>query len=248
MSEKIVLSKLQRLYVDDPLAAGARLELSGSQAHYLLNVIRLKAGESILAFNGRDGEWRCTLHDAKKGAATLVVQEQTRGQYEGPDLHYLFSPLKRARLDYMAQKATEMGASLLQPVIMRHTVAERIKIDRLQANTVEAAEQCGLVSVPEVAEPVKLPDLLANWDSDRPIVFADEAAAKVSPIAALSELGARPVALLIGPEGGFHEEERRALLEKPFVLPISLGPRVMRADTAAVAALALINAVLGDWR
>jgi len=248
MPRKVVLSKLQRLYIEDSLAQGATFQLSGPQAHYLLNVIRLKAGESILAFNGRDGEWRCTLEDARKGAATLTAQELTRDQEEGPDLHYLFSPLKRARVDYMAQKATEMGASRLQPVITRHTVAERVKLDRLQANAIEAAEQCNILRVPEVAEPVKLLDLLQDWDAARPIVFADEAAANASPIEALAELGPRPVALLIGPEGGFHEEERAALLEKPFVLPISLGPRIMRADTAAVAALALINAVIGDWR
>lgn len=241
-------SKLQRLFVKVPLSRGARIELSGPQAHYLLNVIRLKTGDSILAFNGEDGEWRCSVSEAKKGAAVLSAEEQTRPQAAGPDLHYLFSPLKRARLDYMAQKATEMGTSLLRPVIMRHTVAERIKIDRLQANAVEAAEQCGLLRVPAIAEPVKLANLLDDWDSARPIVFADETAAIASPIAALSELQPQPIALLIGPEGGFHEEERALLLEKPFVLPISLGPRVMRADTAAVAALALINAVIGDWR
>ncbi|MFD0988366.1 16S rRNA (uracil(1498)-N(3))-methyltransferase [Methyloligella solikamskensis] len=241
-------AKLQRLYVEAPLAEGARAELSTAQAHYLLNVLRLKAGDHVLLFNGKDGEWRCIVAEAKKGAAILSAEEQTRGQEAGPDLHYLFSPLKRARQDYMAQKATEMGASLLQPVIMRHTVADRIKIDRLQANAVEAAEQCGLLRVPEVADPVKLPKLLEDWDPARPIIFADEAAANASPIAALSELQPQPVALLVGPEGGFHEEERAALLEKPFVLPMSLGPRVMRADTAAVAALALVSAVIGDWR
>ncbi|ODA67225.1 Ribosomal RNA small subunit methyltransferase E [Methyloligella halotolerans] len=234
--------------MDAPLAEGARVEISGAQAHYIVNVIRLKAGDSILLFNGRDGEWHSVISEARKGTAVLRSEEQTRQQAEGPDLHYLFSPLKRARLDYMAQKATEMGASLLRPVIMRHTVAERLKLDRLQANAVEAAEQCGLLRVPEVAEPVKLPKLLDEWNPDRPIVFADETASIASPIAALSALKPQPVALLIGPEGGFHEEEKAALLEKPFVVPISLGPRVMRADTAAVAALALVNAVIGDWR
>jgi 16S rRNA (uracil1498-N3)-methyltransferase len=241
-------AKLQRLFVRSPLRAGAALELKADQAHYLGNVLRLKQGARLLVFNGKDGEWCAQLESVGKKKATLDLEHQTRPQAEGPDLHYLFAPLKRARLDYMAQKATEMGASLLKPVITRRTMAERVNTDRLLANAIEAAEQCGILRVPTVGEPEKLTQLLASWDETRLLIFADEAAATASPLEVLSSRAAGPVAVLIGPEGGFEPDERRALLAKPFVLPISLGPRVMRADTAAVAALALVNAVLGDWR
>jgi len=241
-------SKLQRLFVKAPLRPGAAVELEAEQAHYLGNVLRLKQGARLLVFNGQDGEWCAELSAIGKKKAQLLLEHQTRPQEEGPDLHYLFAPLKRARLDYMAQKATEMGASVLRPVITRHTVAERVKVDRLLANAVEAAEQCGILRVPEVTEPEKLGAVLAGWDERRLLIFADEAAPHASPIETLKAAGARPLAVLIGPEGGFEREERAALLAKPFVLPISLGPRVMRADTAAVAALALVNAALGDWR
>jgi 16S rRNA (uracil1498-N3)-methyltransferase len=199
-------------------------------------------------FNGEAGEWCASLGAVGKKKARAIVSHQTRPQEQGPDLHYLFAPLKRARLDYMAQKATEMGASVLRPVLTRRTIAERLKIDRLLANAVEAAEQCGILRVPEVLEPEPLTKVLAAWDAGRPLIFADEAAPSASPLEALATLKSGPVAVLIGPEGGFDPEERSSLLAKPFVHPISLGPRVMRADTAAVAALALVNAALGDWR
>jgi len=178
----------------------------------------------------------------------VTVARHTRQQISPPDLHYLFAPLKRARLDYMAQKATELGASRLMPVITRRTIAERVNRARLTANAVEAAEQCGVLWVPEVVEPEKLAAILAGWDEKRLLVFADEAAPVASPLAALEKQAKHPLAVLIGPEGGFEEEERALLLAQPFVLPISLGPRVMRADTAAVVALSLVNATLGDWR
>jgi 16S rRNA (uracil1498-N3)-methyltransferase len=240
-------SKLQRLFVKSPLHAGAEVVLRPDQAHYLGNVLRLKAGDQVLLFNGADGEWcaRITALGKKKGTAT--VEHQTRPQEDGPDLHYLFAPIKRARLDYMAQKATELGASLLQPVITRRTIAERINTDRLHANAVEAAEQCGILNVPEVREPEKLERLLMQWDTARLIVFADEAAPSASPLEVLSAQEHRPLAVLIGPEGGFDPEERALLLRQPYVVPLSLGPRLMRADTAAVACLALVNAALGDW-
>ena len=243
-------SKPQRLFVTSDLVPGASVELPPPQAHYLINVLRCKAGEEILLFNGRDGEWLGGLSAATKKRAIVTLIRQTRPQVPAPDLHYLFAPLKRARLDYMAQKATELGASLLKPVITRRTVAERVNRARLIANAVEAAEQCGILWVPEVAEPEKLAAILAEWDESRLLVLADEAASVASPLAALegASKSKRPLAVLIGPEGGFEEEERALLLEQPFVLPISLGPRVMRADTAAVAALALVNATLGDWR
>jgi 16S rRNA (uracil1498-N3)-methyltransferase len=241
-------SKPQRLFVTAKLEPGATVALGRDQAHYLRNVLRLKQGDNLLLFNGRDGEWWAELGDAAKKDAQVRLDHQTRPQEAGPDLHYLFAPLKRARLDYMVQKATELGASALRPVITRHTVAERVKSERLIANAIEAAEQCGILRVPEIREPEKLGKLLDGWDEGRRLIFADEQAPHVSPLEALKTLTPGPLAVLIGPEGGFEREERAALVAKPFVLPISLGPRVMRADTAAVAALALVNAVLGDWR
>jgi 16S rRNA (uracil1498-N3)-methyltransferase len=241
-------SKPQRLFVTSDLAPGASVELDPAQAHYLINVLRCKTGEEILLFNGKDGEWLGGISAAAKKRAIVALTRQTLQQIPPPDLHYLFAPLKRARLDYMAQKATELGAARLMPVITRRTIAERVNRARLAANAVEAAEQCGVLWVPEVAEPEKLAAILAGWDEKRLLVFADEAAPIASPLAALESESKRPLAVLIGPEGGFEEEERALLLAQPFVLPISLGPRVMRADTAAVAALALVNAALGDWR
>ncbi len=241
-------SQLQRLFVKSKLHAGTEIVLEPEQAHYLRNVLRLKHGDEVLLFNGVDGEWLAALTEAGKKKVEARVSHQTRPQESGPDLHYLFAPLKRARLDYMAQKATEMGASVLRPVITRRTVAERVKRERLLANAVEAAEQCGILRVPEVWEPEPFGKVLDGWDASRLLIFADEVAPSASPLAALATRGQGPLAVLIGPEGGFDPEERAALLAKPFVVPISLGPRVMRADTAAVAALALVNAALGDWR
>jgi 16S rRNA (uracil1498-N3)-methyltransferase len=241
-------SKLQRLFVKSKLEPGAEIALAKDQAHYLGTVLRLKPGERILLFNGNDGEWCAGLTAIGRKGAEARLEHQTRPQENGPDLHYLFAPLKRARLDYMAQKATELGASALRPVITRHTMAERVKTERLRANAIEAAEQCGILRVPEVMEPEKLSKLLAAWDATRLLIFADESAPHASPIEALKTRRPGPLAMLIGPEGGFEREERAALLAKSFVLPISLGPRVMRADTAAVAALALVNAALGDWQ
>src|SRR5680860_18162 len=241
-------SKPQRLFVTSRLEAGAEIALGKDQAHYLGNVLRLKQGERILLFNGKDGEWCVELSAITRKEARVRIEQQTRPQEQGPDLHYLFAPLKRARLDYMAQKATEMGVSALRPVITRHTVAERVKTGRLLANAIEAAEQCGILRVPEVMEPAKLSELVGAWDEERLLIFADEAAPHASPIEALKGCRPGPVAVLIGPEGGFERDERAALLAKPFVLPISLGPRVMRADTAAVAVLALVNAAFGDWQ
>ena len=241
-------SKLQRLFVKSKLAPSADVELDAGHAHYLGNVLRLHEGDEILLFNGKDGEWSASLGAIGKKRARALVSHQTRRQEPGPDLHYLFAPLKRARLDYVVQKATELGASVLRPVLTRRTVAERVKVDRLIANAVEAAEQCGILRVPEVEAPEPLVKVLNDWDAGRPLVFADEAAPSASPLEALAALAPGPLAVLIGPEGGFDPEERSLLLAKPFVHPISLGPRVMRADTAAVAALALLNASLGDWR
>jgi 16S rRNA (uracil1498-N3)-methyltransferase len=238
-----------RLYVDAPLAAGAKVTLEASQVNYLRNVLRRKAGEAVLVFNGRDGEWRGTLAEAGKRNVLLVIEKPIRAQTAAPDLHYLFAPLKHARLDYMVQKAVELGVSRLQPVLTRHAQVARVNLDRMRANAVEAAEQCGILTLPEVAQPVTLDRMIAERDPGRILVFCDEDAEVKDPIAALSAV--RPseaLAVLIGPEGGFAEDERAALVALPNVLRLALGPRILRADTAAVAALALVNAAVGDWR
>src|SRR6476646_9582732 len=213
-------AKPQRLFVRSRLGHDRDIGLDPPQAHYLINVLRCKTGDDVLLFNGEDGEWRGRLSAATKKRASVALAEQTRPQIRGPDLYYLFAPPKRARLDYMAQKATEMGASLLKPVITRRTVAERVNTARLTANAIEAAEQCGILWVPEVTAPEALSSLLETWDPDRLLVFADEAAPNASPLSALSGERRRPFAVLVGPEGGFAEKERALLLEQSFVLPI----------------------------
>ena len=237
----------QRVFVEARLGAGETVVCTPEQSSYLRSVMRMEAGSGLLVFNGRDGEWRAVLrHEGKRGAV-LDVAEQTRGQEGGPDLWYLFAPLKRSRLDYMVQKAVEMGVSRLAPVLTQHTVAERVNLERMRANAIEAAEQCGVLRISEVAEPVKLASLLAAWPQERALIFCDEGAAQANPLAALAQVPRGPLAVLIGPEGGFSEAERAVIMGKPFAHAISLGPRIMRADTAAVAALAVVNAVLGDW-
>jgi 16S rRNA (uracil1498-N3)-methyltransferase len=242
-----------RLFVQAALEPGRVITLDRNQANYLVNVLRLRAGGKVLVFNGRDGEWRASVRPEGRKQAALAVDEQTRPQPAPGDLHYVFSPLKHARLDYMVQKAVEMGATRLQPVLTRHVQAERVNLGRIRANAIEAAEQCGILTIPEVAEAVTLPQLLEAFDRSRLLVFCDEDAEVKDPVAALAALRPangqpRPVAVLIGPEGGFAAEERDALLRLPHVVRLSLGPRILRADTAAVAALALVGAVLGDWR
>lgn len=238
----------QRLFLDEPLHAGARIVLSREQANYLLNVLRLSGGDRLRVFDGSSGEWEARLEPVGRRDAALLVCDKLREQSAGPDIHYLFAPLKRARLDYMVQKATELGVAHLQPVLTRHTVAERVNVDRMRANVIEAAEQCGVLRIPTIGEPARLDAVIAGWDGARTLIVADESAPSSSPIAALASIGrGKPVALLIGPEGGFAGEERDHLIAEPFVRMISLGPRIMRADTAAVAALALIAATIGDW-
>jgi 16S rRNA (uracil1498-N3)-methyltransferase len=244
-----------RLYVADPLGDGARLGLEAAPANYLRNVLRLAAGAAVLVFNGRDGEWRARLAEGGRRSLTLVLEERTRAQTATPDLHYLFAPLKHARLDYMVQKAVEMGAGRLVPVLTRHTQVARVNLDRMRANAIEAAEQCGILTLPEITAPIPLERLIAAHDPACLLVFCDEDAPVKDPVAALAaaRTGAGqgptpPLAVLIGPEGGFAEDERAALLALPNVMRLALGPRILRADTAAVAALALVGAVLGDWR
>lgn len=239
--------RMQRLYLDTPIVADRPIPLGRDQANYLLTVLRMADGAEILVFNGRDGEWRARLSVWGRKKAELTPFEQTRPQPAAPDLHYLFAPLKQARLDYMVQKAVEMGAGRLQPVLTQHTQVHRLKAERLQANVREAAEQCGILFIPPVGEPVRLDGLLADWDPSRRIVFCDENAAGNSPLPILRRLEERRLAVLIGPEGGFSREEREMLSALPFVTAIPLGPRILRADTAAVAALAVLQASIGDW-
>lgn len=236
-----------RLYVEPSLAAGAAIPLSPPQAHYLKDVLRRAAGDTVLAFNGRDGEWEGRLEFTGKRAA-LRLAAQTRPQTAGSDLHYLFAPLKRARLDYMVQKAVEMGVARLAPVMTRHTQAERVNVARMRANAIEAAEQCGVLRLPDITEPVALERAIAALSPERLLVFCDEDAPIADPVAALAAVDATPLAVLIGPEGGFAPDERAMLLAHQRVVRLALGPRILRADTAAVAALALVQAVLGDWR
>ncbi len=236
-----------RLYVSAPLAEGADVALAPEQTNYLVNVLRLKAGARVLVFNGRDGEFGAVLAGSRK-TASLRVTPQTRPQEAPPDVDFLFAPLKHARLDYMAQKAVEMGARRLRPILTRRTQVQRLNLERLRANAIEACEQCGIIWTPEVAAPAPLEKTLAEWPGERLLVFCDEDAAQESPLEALGDADAPAgVGLLIGPEGGFDDAERAAILALPRVLRLSLGPRVLRADTAAVAALALIQATLGDW-
>ena len=238
-----------RLYVDAPLAAGGRVPLDRDQGNYLGNVLRLGSGARVLVFNGRDCEWQAAI-SGRKRPEHLDIVTISRGQDRLPDLHYVFAPLKHARLDYMVQKAVEMGASALQPVLTRFTQVTRVNTERMRANVIEAAEQCGILSVAAVEEPVVLDRWLAQRAPERLLVFCDEAMDTANPSAALEALRggpARGIDVLVGPEGGFAEEERANLLRQPGLLRLSLGPRILRADTAAVAVLALIQATLGDW-
>ena len=237
-----------RLYVPEPLPTGAEVKLEPQQINYLVNVLRLGAGAPVLLFNGRDGEFSATLNTSARKAASLAVGARTRAQEAPPDVDYLFAPLKHARLDYMAQKAVEMGARRLRPIITRHTQVARVNLERLRANAIEACEQCGVIWIPEIELVEPLGETLRRWPPERLLVFCDEEAEMASPLDTLAAARADGgVGLLIGPEGGFDDEERAAILAVPRVLRLSLGPRILRADTAAVAALALIQATLGDW-
>ena len=251
-----------RVYLDAPLAAGKAVSFDRDQTNYLRNVLRLGQGDAVLLFNGRDGEWRAELATAGKKALTAKPNERSREQPQPLDLHFLFAPLKHARLDYLVQKAVEMGVSLLQPVITRHTQVARVNLERMHANAIEAAQQCGVLALPEIKEPVAFKAIAGTIDAERVLVFCDEDAEVKDPMAALaaarpqavallpaeSARRSPPLAVLIGPEGGFAEDEREALSKRPNVVRIALGPRILRADTAAVAALALVQVALGDWQ
>lgn len=240
--------RLQRLFVEADLGASAAIEADKNQFHYLAHVLRAEEGTQLLAFNGRDGEWLMRLVYPTRKKIMLEAIEQTRPQPAPSDLHYLFAPLKTGRMDYMVQKAVEMGAGAIRPVMTRHVQGKPAKTERLAANIIEAAEQCGVLSVPELAEPERLDAILDSWEPGRNLIFCDEGAESQNPLAALSAIKAERLALIVGPEGGFSDDERALLRGLPFVTAIPLGPRILRADTAAVAALAVIQATIGDWR
>jgi 16S rRNA (uracil1498-N3)-methyltransferase len=237
-----------RLFVDHPLSAGVTVALERDQSNYLGNVLRRSAGDIILVFNGRDGEWQAQIAGRKRAEA-LTIEMLKRPQDRLGDIAYVFAPLKHARLDYMVQKAVEMGASSLQPVLTRFTQVARVNVERMRANVIEAAEQCGILGIAEVAEPKPLERFLSERPARRLLVFCDEAAEVANPLQSLrGGLSAwQGVDVLIGPEGGFAEEERAMLTRQPVTLRLSLGPRILRADTAGVAALALVQAAIGDW-
>jgi 16S rRNA (uracil1498-N3)-methyltransferase len=238
-----------RLFVASALDRGVSVPLDKGQANYLTNVLRFEPGDPVLVFNGRDGEWRAELVREGRKSVALAISERTRPQHGACDLHYLFAPLKHARLDYMVQKAVELGVSRLQPVVTRHTQAARVNVERMRANAIEAAEQCGILTIAAVDDATPLQQALDGLAADRVLIFCDEDAETRDPVAALSRIGkGTPLAVLVGPEGGFAYEERALLLRHPGVVRLALGPRILRADTAAVAALTLVQAVIGDWQ
>lgn len=238
----------QRLFVETSISKNSPIPATREQANYLLNVLRLKKGGNILIFNGVDGEWLAHVEPSGRKACELLPVEQTRGQSKPGDLQYIFAPLKQARLDYMVQKAVEMGASLLQPVLTHRTQVRSVNSTRMRANAIEAGEQCGILHLPEIRSPEKLETLLSSWNTDRHLIFCDECATFDDTFSKLGEIKEGKLAVLIGPEGGFSPAERELLLSQHFVSAISLGPRILRADTAAVAALAVLQAAIGDWK
>lgn len=240
--------RMQRLYIEAALQRDVAIEAGKEQVHYLANVLRAEEGSEILLFNGRDGEWKAKLDFPTRKRIQFLPQEQVRPQPAPSDLHYLFAPLKVGRLDYLVQKAVEMGAGVLQPVMTQHVQGRINSVERLEANVIEAAEQCGILGIPTVAQPKKLQDLLESWPDNRRIIYCDEGDAGQNPLPLLSNIKERNLALLVGPEGGFSEDEQALLRSLDFVTAIPLGPRILRADTAAVAAMAVIQAAIGDWR
>lgn len=237
-----------RLYVDHPLGPGQSLTLDKGQAHYLFGVMRLAVGSAILVFNGHDGEWRADVVEAGKRGGVLTCAEQTKPLQMPPDLWLIFAPIKKARTDFIVEKAAEMGAARIVPVMTAFTNAGRVQRDRLQAHAVEAAEQCGGTYVPQVDEAKKLDRLLADWDTSRQLMFCDEALAGGKGQLPMAETPTGPWAILIGPEGGFSDKERARLHGLQFAHPVTLGPRILRADTAAVAAMTLWQDRMGDWK
>ncbi|WP_019219809.1 16S rRNA (uracil(1498)-N(3))-methyltransferase [Bartonella florencae] len=239
--------KLKRLFIRQTLALNEEIKIEGAQASYLVRVLRMQEGAEILLFNGQDGEWLARLITVGKKFVVVRLIHQERLQTKPSNLIYCFAPLKNARLDYMVQKAVEMGVSILQPVITHHTQVTRINMARMEANVIEASEQCGILSLPKCVAAISLAELLAGWNEIQPLFFCDEAHKLCNPLPLLKKYENTKPGILIGPEGGFSEEERNFLKKHPFVIPISLGPRILRADTAAVAALALLNVTMENW-
>lgn len=233
-----------RLFVDQPLAAGQTLTLEDGPANYLGNVMRVRLGDPVRLFDDRTGEWLATVAEAGRRRVILTLGERLRPRETVPDLWLLFAPIKKGRIDWLVEKATELGVRRLQPVITQRTIVDRPKLDRLRAHMVEAAEQCDRTALPELAEPVALPRLLAGWEAGRALFFADESGG--APLAAAVHPG--PAAILTGPEGGFTAEEREAIRAVDQAVAVSLGPRILRADTAALAAIAAWMSLAGDWR
>ncbi|MCC6864047.1 MAG: 16S rRNA (uracil(1498)-N(3))-methyltransferase [Rhodobacteraceae bacterium] len=234
-----------RLYVEHPLAQGQAVPLNANQTHYLFSVMRLTQDDSVLLFNGYDGEWRATVKQSSKRSGILICAEQTRPLQLPPDLWLLFAPIKRIRTNFIIEKATELGVSHIIPVQTRYTNSDRVRQDRLQAHAVEASEQCGGTYVPKVSDLQQLDQLLATWQANRRILWCDETLTNTRT--RLDTKDQTPWAILIGPEGGFSADEAKRLRATPQITPISLGPRILRADTAAVAALTLWQSTLGDW-
>ncbi len=236
-------SSLPRLFVDETLSAGGSLTLDGAPANYLANVLRLRAGDRVKLFDDRTGEWLAELTEAGRKRVALSLVQHLREREPVPDLWLLFAPIKRGRIDWLVEKATELGVARLRPVLTRRTVVDRLNLDRLRAHSIEAAEQCGRTALPLLEPPAELDRVLRDWPSDRALYFADEGGGE--PLAAVATRG--PAAILVGPEGGFADDERDAIRAVPPARAVSLGPRILRADTAAIAAVSLWMAAAGDW-
>lgn len=239
--------KLQRIHIENSLMAGVLVALNETQSHYFLTVLRKDDGEEVLAFNGRDGEWLCALRKVGKKQASLIPLNQVRPQSEPGQLRFLFAPLKIGRLDFLVEKATEMGVATIEPVITTFTQNRNVSTEKLERWSMEAAEQCGVLAVPKITAPRTLDLILSDWDANIRLIFCDEDSPFDNPLEALRGIRRGALAVLVGPEGGFSDEERARLRALPFVTAIPLGPRILRADTAAIAALTLVQATIGDW-
>lgn len=240
---------LIRLYTENNLSEGANIALTSGQTHYLKNVMRKGISDRIFLFNGRDGEWQAAIKSTDKKLCSVVLERQVRAQKAETDLWLLFAPVKNVKINFIAEKAAELGVSVLQPVITRHTIVTRVNIERLRENAIEAAEQCRRLTIPQVKEPFRLKNTLSNWDYNRAIMFCDESGGGKPVKEALPKADkSKKWAVLIGPEGGFSEEEIKNLYSFPHILPVSLGPRILRADTASIAALTCWQEHLGDWQ
>ncbi|MEL6414644.1 MAG: 16S rRNA (uracil(1498)-N(3))-methyltransferase [Pseudomonadota bacterium] len=241
------MSHIARLYTPKPLAEGEEISLPADQSRYLTRVMRLEAGAIVRAFNGADGEWQCTLAGTPKSVA-LVPQQQVRLQSSSPDLKLLFAPIKKARTDFIIEKATELGVRTIQPVFTQYSQSNRVRIDRFESLAIEAAEQSERMDVPQIHEARALPKLLSEWDASRPLIFCDESPQAISLATYSKQLNEKPAAILVGPEGGFSPKEWEMLRSLDFVMPITLGPRILRAETAVVSALSLWQSLVGDWQ